>query len=29
MIADDLIRFTNGERPLNLVNPQVWENKKQ
>ena len=29
MITDDLIRFTNGERPLNLANPQVWENKKQ
>ena len=25
MIADDIERFLRGERPQNLVNPQVWE----
>ena len=24
MIADDLLRFARGERPVNLVNPDVW-----
>ena len=24
MMADDLLRFARGERPLNLVNPEVW-----
>ena len=24
MIADDLLRFARGERPVNLVNPEVW-----
>ncbi len=24
-MATDLIRFKNGERPVNLVNPEVWE----
>ena len=25
MMADDILRFMDGERPLNLVNPDVWE----
>lgn len=25
MMADDILRFMDGERPLNLVNPGVWE----
>ena len=25
MIADDLLRFARGERPVNLVNPEIWE----
>ncbi|MEE8471494.1 MAG: NAD(P)-dependent oxidoreductase, partial [Dehalococcoidia bacterium] len=25
MIADDVERFLRGERPKNLVNPQVWD----
>ena len=25
MMADDILRFLDGERPLNLVNPGVWE----
>lgn len=25
MIADDIERFLNGERPKNLVNPQAWK----
>ena len=25
MMADDIIRFLDGKRPLNLVNPSVWE----
>jgi len=25
MIADDIERFLNGERPRNLVNPEVWD----
>lgn len=24
MMADDILRFKRGERPLNLVNPRVW-----
>ena len=24
MMADDLLRFARGERPMNLVNPEVW-----
>ena len=24
MMTDDILRFTRGERPLNLVNPEVW-----
>ena len=27
MMADDILRFLNGERPLNLVNPAVWETR--
>ena len=25
MMSDDILRFTRGERPLNLVNPEVWK----
>ncbi len=25
MMADDIVRFLDGERPLNLVNSEVWE----
>ncbi len=25
MMADDIMRFLDGERPVNLVNPAVWE----
>ena len=25
MMTDDILRFMDGERPLNLVNPDVWE----
>jgi len=25
MMADDIERFLKGERPKNLVNPQVWK----
>ena len=25
MMTDDILRFLDGERPLNLVNPGVWE----
>jgi phosphoglycerate dehydrogenase-like enzyme len=25
MMADDIERFLKGERPQNLVNPQVWK----
>jgi hypothetical protein len=28
MMATDLIRFQNGERPANLVNPEVWERRR-
>lgn len=28
MMTDDLIRFANGERPHNLVNPEVWERRR-
>ena len=24
MITDDVERFLNGERPLNLLNPELW-----
>ena len=24
MMTDDILRFTRGKRPLNLVNPEVW-----
>ena len=27
MMADDILRFLDGERPVNLVNPAVWESK--
>ena len=27
MMADDLLRYWNGERPLNLVNPGAWETR--
>ena len=25
MMSGDILRFTRGERPLNLVNPEVWK----
>ena len=25
MMTDDILRFLDGERPLNLVNPAIWE----
>ncbi len=25
MMADDILRFTRGERPVNLVNPEAWK----
>lgn len=25
MMADDILRFLDGERPQNLVNPEIWE----
>jgi D-3-phosphoglycerate dehydrogenase len=28
MMAEDLIRFARGERPHNLVNPEVWERRR-
>jgi len=28
MMVDDLLRFATGERPLNLVNPEVWERRR-
>lgn len=28
MIADDLGRFVRGEKPLNLVNPEVWDRRR-
>jgi len=28
MMVDDLLRFAVGERPLNLVNPEVWERRR-
>ena len=27
MMADDILRFLDGERPVNLVNPAVWETR--
>ncbi len=27
MMADDILRFLDGKRPLNLVNPGVWETR--
>ena len=27
MITDDILRFTHGQRPLNLVNPEVWKQR--
>ncbi len=27
MMADDILRFLDGERPVNLVNPEVWEGR--
>ena len=27
MIADDILRFLRGERPQNLVNPDVWQRR--
>ena len=27
MMADEILRFLDGERPLNLVNPKVWEGR--
>jgi D-3-phosphoglycerate dehydrogenase len=29
MVADDVERFIKGERPKNLINPQVWDNYGQ
>lgn len=28
MMATDLVRFRNGEQPLNLVNPEVWDSRR-
>jgi D-3-phosphoglycerate dehydrogenase len=28
MMASDLIRFDNGERPVNLVNPEAWDRRR-
>jgi phosphogluconate 2-dehydrogenase len=28
MMVDDLLRFAAGRRPLNLVNPEVWEKRR-
>ena len=25
MMADDILRFVHGDRPVNLVNPVVWD----
>ena len=25
MMADDILRFVHGDRPVNLVNPEVWD----
>lgn len=25
MMADDILRFTRGQRPVNIVNPEVWK----
>ena len=25
MMTDDILRFTRGDRPVNLVNPEVWD----
>lgn len=27
MMADDIVRFLDGKRPLNLVNPEIWEGR--
>ena len=27
MMASDILRFLDGERPVNLVNPEVWEGR--
>ncbi len=27
MMADDILRFVNGQRPVNLVNPDAWERR--
>ena len=27
MMADDILRFLNGERPANLVNPEAWDRR--
>lgn len=27
MIVDDILRFVNGQRPVNLVNPDAWERR--
>ena len=27
-IADDLIRFSQGDKPINFVNEQVWEKRR-
>ena len=29
MMADDLLRYWSGERPLNLVNPGAWETRER
>ena len=25
MMTDDILRFARGDRPVNLVNPEVWD----
>jgi phosphoglycerate dehydrogenase-like enzyme len=27
-MTDDLLRFMRGEKPVNLVNPEVWERRR-
>ena len=28
-IVDDILRFRNGEKPLSIVNPQVWDSQQK
>ena len=29
MMADDILRFLGGERPVNLVNPDAWDHRAE